>query len=754
VSVPATLGDRDAELPAEPETQHSAWLGTVRRALPIALIWVGSGAIFGVIATRVRDWYAMPNELLNEHRAIAVAQTLSPLPTLHRQFVRSYDQLYPLVIAPVFRYGSVLSDLRDAHALNAFVMTSACIPAYLLARRVTGSSPLAYLVAVLSVAMPWMLFVVMLMNEVVAYPIFLWAALAAQRTLVAPSRGRDAALLVSLPIAYLARTQLAVLAVAAPIAIVAFELGRSGGRVGSGLRASVSRHRLLAGVYLAAAAVAALLFVSGRLGATVGVYGQTITGDLFPRGMPGSFVWHLACFSIGVGILPVVVGTAWSLARLVRPPETSERHAFACFAATVTVSLLLEVTNFDLRFADRMVLDRYLVYLVPVVLLGFVCALQDRRAHRLSLAAVTVLVMAGFAVGPVPTDALMAINADTPIQEFYPSIVHAAGSLANARILLAGGTALLSVIYLAARLFLPRRTFQLVFAIVPLAVVPYVTADLFTHFFHDTGWSLRAVTSSAGSSYGWIDQRVGPNADVTIVPYPVSTAYLVNMRVWRDYEFWNKSVDRDFQLSPPGVFEYTNDTFPKVWPTFDPRTGRASVSGGPYVAEADQETRARISGTAIEDSGGVTLIRADRPWRADWVSSGLYDDGWTKPGQPVRVKVFARPAATSAEFRWLTFGLRGPDDDRTRPVTIAADPGRWHGLAGASTQWATVKVCVPKGGYAEATLHAPVVSTIPGDLASLPSSDGTRSGGIFISQISVSDDVGGSCKPGPPPSVR
>ncbi len=470
--------------------------------------------------------------------------------------------------------------------------------------------------------------------------------------------------------------------------------------------------------------------------------------------MPGSFVWHLACFSIGVGILPVIVGTAWALARAVRPPESVERHVFAAFASTLTVLLLLQVTNFDLRFADRMVLDRYLIYLVPIVLLGFVCALQDRKAHRGSLAVVTGLVMLGFAVGGIPTDPLVAINADTPIQDFYPSIVKTASSLTNARILLAGGTALLAAIYVGGRMLLPRRTFLLVFALIPLAVVPYVTGGLFSHFFRDLGWSSRPVTSAGGSEYSWIDQRAGASGDVTIVPYPVSTGYFVNLRVWRDLEFWNKSVDRDFQLSPPGVFEYTNDTFPKVRPTFDPKTGIASVSGGPYVLQADQDTRARISGNALVNTDGVMLIQADQPWHADWISSGLYDDGWTRPRRPVHVRVFARPDAARPELRSLTFALRAPDDSKVRPVTISASPGRWHGLATSNTQLATVQLCVPPRGYADATLRAPVVSSIPGDLQSLPSSEGTRTGGIFIVQISVADEIGPACTPGPASSVR
>src|SRR5437867_7932671 len=97
----------------------------------------------------------MTNELLYERRAISAAQSLSPVPRLRGEVIQSFDQLYPLLIAPAFRHGFVPHDLIQAHFLNAWIMSSACIPAFLLARRATGRSWAAYLLALLSVTIPW-----------------------------------------------------------------------------------------------------------------------------------------------------------------------------------------------------------------------------------------------------------------------------------------------------------------------------------------------------------------------------------------------------------------------------------------------------------------------------------------------------------------------------------------------------------------------------------------------------------------------
>ena len=47
--------------------------------------------------------------------------------------------------------------------------------------------------------------------------------------------------------------------------------------------------------------------------------------------------------------------------------------------------LAVEVTSFDLRFGGGVVRDRYLFYVVPVLLVAFAGALCDRRWPRWSL---------------------------------------------------------------------------------------------------------------------------------------------------------------------------------------------------------------------------------------------------------------------------------------------------------------------------------------------------------------------------------
>ena len=234
-----------------------------------------------------------------------------------------------------------------------------------------------------------------------------------------------------------------------------------------------------------------------------------------------------------------------------------------------------------------------------------------------------------------------------------------------------------------------------------------------------------------------------------MAPYPTSSAYLVNQREWRDYEFWNKSVGREVQQANAS-FLYANDTFPTLYPRFDPETGESDVSPAPYVLQSNQETRFRVAGTVRANPEGVMLIQAGLPWRADWVSRGLYPDGWTKPDGAARVRVFAVPGQRGAVQRGLSLRFQAPDDADRRTVHIASNLERTSGATSpGETLHASVTVCVPAGGYAEARIRADGTSTLPPDLR-FAYETAPRSGGVLVTEIALADEIGAPCKPADP----
>src|SRR5581483_9344039 len=161
----------------------------------------------------VVDWFVMTDELLYERLAISVVRLHSPLPHVHGELIPNVSQLYPLLLATVYRHGLVPSALHEAHRLNAYVMASAALPAFLLARAVTRRRLAAYLVALLSVCVPWLVF-----------PAFLWAMLALHHATASPRLRNDVLALAGVALATLARTQFFVLVVVLVGAIVGHEL--------------------------------------------------------------------------------------------------------------------------------------------------------------------------------------------------------------------------------------------------------------------------------------------------------------------------------------------------------------------------------------------------------------------------------------------------------------------------------------------------------------------------------------------------
>src|SRR5882724_1506742 len=195
-----------------------------RDEIGIAALWLALAGGLAVLTSSVADWYVMTDELLYERLAISIADLGSPLPHIHGELIGNVNQLYPLLLSPLFHGRLVPPALHDAHVLNAFVMSSACVPTFLLARAVTKSGRLSYVVAGLSVCIPWIPLSSMLMTEVVAYPAFVWAVLAVYRAAVSPRWQSDVVMVVALALATLARTQFLVLLLVVPIAFYLHEL--------------------------------------------------------------------------------------------------------------------------------------------------------------------------------------------------------------------------------------------------------------------------------------------------------------------------------------------------------------------------------------------------------------------------------------------------------------------------------------------------------------------------------------------------
>jgi hypothetical protein len=715
-----------------------------RFEVPLVLaIWIVSGIALASITTRVADWFVMTDELLYERLAINIYRLGSLLPHVHHQVVPNLNQLYPVLLAVPFRNDSVRQSLHDAHVLNAFVMTSASVPAYLLARRVTGTRWAPWIVAILSVTLPWIALSSFLLTEVVAYPIFLWAMLLCHQALVRPSARNDALALAGLGLAILARTQFIVFVGALVIAIAghALTMPDRGDRL-AGLRAAVRAHVVLLGGYAVVAAVALVLILAGH--SPLGSYSETAKGNILPANILQFAAAHLAVIALASGIVPVLVGGAWLGSNLVRT-SSPDRQAFAWLSTTVIIALTLEVASFNIRFGGGIVRERYLFYVVPLFLAALFAAFTDVRLPRGSLLVPLVVLSIGFVEAPIPS--YEKYNVDTPASVLNNWLTNALSTVGAVRIFLIVAIFVVALLYIEGVVLLGQKRVAVMFTALLLVALPAETAYAFKRLFAVNGTSGLPMTLDQSVVFGWVDREITPNSETMIIPYPLlRTDYRADIAYWWDLEFWNRSVTREG--GTPGVFEGTpRGTFPKIALSFDRTTGRANVDFDSYVTQAVGDARFHIAGKLFSVQRDATVVFPERPWRADWATTGLYVDGWTVPGRTARIRVFARPQRTTPELRSLTVSLRAPDGVKTRSVRFTSNTGATAANVGGATVLQQLTVCVPPGRPADVVVDAAGLSQIYGSSATPLTAVTPRNAGVLVQSIELADAAGPTCRP-------
>ncbi len=339
------------------------------------------------------------------------------------------------------------------------------------------------------------------------------------------------------------------------------------------------------------------------------------------------------------------------------------------------------------------------------------------------------------------------LNIDTPVATLDDFIVSTGRSLTGARVALVFLTLVLTILFVQAAQLVRRSWLAAFLTLVVCLALPSETVYAFVRLFRPNGATAgRPLTVDQGIVYDWVDRTLETTrADVTMVPYALDAAdYYSGVGFWWDLEFWNATVDRAAYL--PGEFLWTPSTFPKLLLHFNPRTGLANISPTRYVTIADKETRFRISGRALTDTRDVLLIDASMPWRADWLTSGLYDDGWTKPHVTARIRIFSEPAQTGPVIRYLTLGISAPTGVAKRPIHVVSNKTDIHADANGNDRVVEeLNVCVPAHGFSDVRLTAAGTTVIYGDLRNATTAATSRRAGVILTEIAVADEIGPPC---------
>ena len=585
--------------------------GTGRRRLPTRHIWACVGGLYAVavaiqlaLALRVTSPWIMVDEIVYSDMARSFAQTGH---FLIRGVHANYGVVYPLLLSPVYRAIGPMSDVyRWSQVVNALVICTAVVPAYLLARRVVRPGT-ALVAGALAVAIPSTAYAGTLMTENVFYPVFLWLALALVYALEQPTRTRQALLLAACALAFVTRAQTVAIVVAvmcAPVVLAWIERGRP------------QRLKAWAPLYGAVAAAAVVVViveaVRGRSPAGIlGNYSVTSNGGYRPWPAIEWLVFHFAELDLAVFVLPfaaliLLVANARHLDRRLR--------VFSAASASLCVWLTLEVAVFASRYSQR-IEERNLFYLMPLLVIALLAWIERGQPlpPRASVAAAGV---AAALPGAIPFAHLFNITAQSDTIGLQPwwfvgntwTGRHGVGAIA----------VLIALALAACFLWLPRRYAPVLPVLVATGfLLTWLPVELWTHSFPRLASSAYAQ-GSGKKDKSWIDDAVGRNGHVGVIFAGGNDLSVL------ENEYWNRSIDRVY-----GLGARLAGDMPEIRTSVDQATGDLRGVTDPYILAPSS---VELVGTrvAADPAKQLVLYRVARPVRVTTHVVGLYP---ANPGQ-------------------------------------------------------------------------------------------------------------------------
>jgi hypothetical protein len=568
--------------------------------------------------------------------------------------------VYPIVISPAWAlFKNVTLAYEGAKLINSFVMSLSAIPAYLLARRLAGTAS-AVCAAVLTLALPAMIYTSTIMTENAFLPVFLFWVLALVAALERPTILRQLVAVGLTFVAYLTRNQAIVLLpalVTAILLVICLEAVEDDPPWPS---AALRRAARFAATWVTLLFGVVAFFVyevqirgKSPSSAVLGGYSVLTTSKYSAKAVFRWFVYHLGALDLAVGILPFAAFLLLLFVAVRPRPFLAQARVFAVVSLSAAVWLLVEVGAFAASPFGRQIQERNVFYVEPLFLIALAAWAFGKVPASPRATAVAALVSAAI-VGAVPFDSFIDARAVSnafgllPLMRIEQRGTVGAGQLGLVIVLVAVCAGLLF-------LLLPRR-FLLV---APALVLVYLA------------WAnspIEGLTSQASrdSRVGgvqaprtWIDSIVGTRPDVAAI---WTGAPGLNFVALWDNEFFNRSVGPVYNINGPP------DGLPQETIVVDPASASLShADGRPLRAKYVLVDRSMtIAGRALAtDQGtGMTLYRVDNPVRLAGATSGVYPDGFSGP----KVQYTRYPCTGGT----LTVSLAGYRPLQRHAVTVVA----------------------------------------------------------------------------------
>ncbi|HET6616326.1 MAG TPA: hypothetical protein VFH69_00785 [Gemmatimonadota bacterium] len=503
-----------------------------------------SSVLRGGIGVRIPSPWILPDEIVYSELAKSIAA--GNRPSVRGVPVFGWGEVYPTFIAPAWAlFEDPVQAYHAALVINALLMSSAAVPAYLLARLfITRRASLV--VSAMSVLVPSMAYTGVVMTENAFYPVFLFSVYLIARAVRRPTAGNQALALLGLGIVTFTRIQGLALVGAYAGSVFLYALTGS-----VRPRVYLQRFILTAAMALFLSLGPVVISASAGEGAFgwLGSRSSTFEG-LHLLEIPEWFAYLAADLVLYVAVVPVVATVLVSGRGFSRDAQESVK-LFAAVVVPVIVAMLGSVSlvsaSLDVDGTENLN-ERYVFYVVPLLLLGLALWIQQGLPRRAPWA---VLVVAACVLLTVmlPIDRLH-YNSGFQSVALIPWIVLPVSGVAL--VVLAGVfTVTCGVLWLACRHDRVGRLWMLVGAWM-------VFVGLLTVGSNAVSAADSARHSFGGASATWIDERVAGGTNVVAVwderkattggPEPVAFRLMVA-------EFFNSSVGEVLRVGPSTYYE-------------------------------------------------------------------------------------------------------------------------------------------------------------------------------------------------------
>jgi hypothetical protein len=525
------------------------------------------------------------------------------------------------------------------------------------------------LVAVLTVALPALVYTGTLMTETVFYPVFLCTALALVLALERPTLFRQGIVLAVCVVAFLTRTQAVVLFLAvatAPVLLKLFDRRRSV------LPRFAPTYGALVALFVG---VVVVQLARGKSPYDVlGAYSVTGHAGYNVLDVLRWFVYHVAELDLSLAVLPFA-----AFVLVVALVRVLDRRAQIFIAASLAIGfwLLLEVAAFASRLpVPPRVEERNMFYVAPLLLIALVMWIERGLPRPATPTAVAAMLSVGL-LGVLPYERLI----DTPAQSDTVSLVplwwlqDTVVGASRIALLVVGVGVLLALLLLSIS---PRWAYVLPALVLVWFGFANERLENSRHGFPYASKGAR-FEGNLPRHTDWVDRAVGRNTDVPFIWWS-SRGNARVIELWEN-ELFNRSVGTVYDVGRPS---------PGDLPEAAARQQRDGtfVAGGSRLAPTYVLAPAslHLAGKVVrrDARNRLVLLRAQQPLHIAYRVRGLYGDTWSHP-----------------HFTYTRYRCRGG----TVTVDFSGDAGLFKGRQTVSANGVKRSIVPPQTGRIAVPLH-------------------------------------------------